>query len=112
VYSARYRALGDDDVRLLAGPRVGPAAQVAADPAGAAVDEREGVVAVAGAVLYADVLPPTHGTPDEGDPAVLARVVRARLVRAQAGVWVGLDTLRLYLRRAAVQPSTARSRGS
>ena len=112
VYSARYRALGDDDVRLLAGPRVGPAAQVAADPAGAAVDEGEVVVAGAGAVLYADVLPPAPGTPDEVDPAVLARVVRARLARAQAGEEVSLGTEPLYLRRPDVQPATARKRAS
>lgn len=112
VYSARYRALGGDDVRLLAGPHVGPAAQVATDPVGAAVDEGRVVVAGDGAVLYADVLPPTPGTPDEVDPAVLARIVRSRLSRAEAGEEVSLGTEPLYLRRPDVQPATGRKRAS
>lgn len=112
VYSARYVALGPDDVELLDGPRVGPAADVAGDALGAAVDQPPVVVAGAGAVLYADVLPPTPGTPDEVDPGVLARIVAARLARAEAGEEVALGTEPLYLRRPDVSPAGARKRAS
>lgn len=112
VYSARYRALGPDDVEVLSGPRVGPALELAEDPLDAAVDEGPVVVAGPGALLYADVLPPTHGTPDEVDAAVLARVVRARLARAEAGEDVALSTEPLYLRRPDVTPAAARKRAS
>ena len=112
VYSARYRALDADDVELLDGPRVGTAGQVAEDAFGAAVDQAPVVVAGAGAVLYADVLPPTPGTPDEVDPGVLARIVRARLARAEAGEAVSLGTEPLYLRRPDVSPAGARKRAS
>ncbi|WP_324649636.1 tRNA (adenosine(37)-N6)-threonylcarbamoyltransferase complex dimerization subunit type 1 TsaB [Georgenia sp. H159] len=112
VYSARYRALGDDDVQLLEGPRVGPASDVASDPVGAAVDRGHVVVAGAGAVLYADTVPPTPGAPDEVDAAVLARIVRARLARAEAGEEVSLSTEPLYLRRPDISPAAARKRAS
>ncbi|MCM3660768.1 tRNA (adenosine(37)-N6)-threonylcarbamoyltransferase complex dimerization subunit type 1 TsaB [Georgenia satyanarayanai] len=112
VYSARYRALGQDDVEVLSEPRVGPAAELAEDPLDAAVDEGPVVVAGPGALLYADVLPPTPGTPDEVDAAVLARVVRARLARAEAGEEVALGTEPLYLRRPDVTPAAARKRAS
>ncbi|WP_413452181.1 tRNA (adenosine(37)-N6)-threonylcarbamoyltransferase complex dimerization subunit type 1 TsaB [Georgenia phoenicis] len=112
VYSARYRALGADDVETLSGPRVGPAAELAEDPLDAAVDQGPVVVAGPGALLYADVLPPTPGTPDEVDAAVLARIVRARLARAEAGEKVALGTEPLYLRRPDVTPAAARKRAS
>lgn len=112
VYSARYRALGPDDVTLLDGPRVGRATDVAEDALGAAVDEAPVVVAGAGALLYADVVPPTPGIPDEVDAGVLARIVRARLARAAAGESVSLSTEPLYLRRPDVSPAGARKRAS
>ena len=112
VYTARYRALGPDDVQRLTGPDVGPAAAVAQDPLGASVDRGEVVVAGRGAVLYADVLPPTAGTPDEVDPAVLGRIVAARLARAAAGEPVELSTEPLYLRRPDITPSAGRKRAS
>ncbi len=112
VYAARYRALGEDDVEVLDGPRVAPASAVATDPLAAAVDEGQVVVAGAGAVLYADALPPPPGVPDEVDPAVLARIVRARRARAEAGEDVSLGTEPLYLRRPDVQQAGPRKRAS
>lgn len=114
VYTARYRALGEHDVTRLDGPHVGPAAEVATDPL-AAADQTAGdhgrvVVAGAGAVLYADVLHPTPGTPDQVDPAVLARIVTARLARADQGVELGTEPR--YLRRPDVSVATARKRAT
>lgn len=108
VYTARYRGLGEHDVTRLDGPHVGPATEAAADgPAGADGPE---VVAGAGAVLYADLLRPTPGTPEHVDPAVLARVVAARLARVDQEV--ELDTEPRYLRRPDVSVATARKRAT
>jgi len=109
VYWAPYRALGDDDVEPLSGPAVGPAADAAAWLAAATGPV---VVAGAGAALYPDALPPSPGVPTEVDPAVLARVVRARLVRAAAGADVSLGTEPLYLRRPDVSVAAPRKRAS
>ncbi len=109
VYTARYRALGDHDVIRLDGPHVGPATEAATDlPAAGGTDEV--VVAGAGAVLYAEMLPPTPGTPDQVDPAVLARIVTARLARGDEDV--ELDTEPRYLRRPDVSVATARKRAT
>lgn len=116
VYTARYRALGEHDVTRLDGPLVGPAAEAATNPLAAADDDQSAgdharvVVAGAGAVLYADVLPPTPGTPDQVDPAVLARIVTARLARADEGVELGTEPR--YLRRPDVSVATARKRAT
>lgn len=114
VYAARYRELGPDDVERLEGPSVGPAAALATDLGAELVDHvAEGervVVAGAGALLYPEQLAPTRGTPDLLDPAVLGRIVAARLGRQHAGDHVELGTEPLYLRRPDVTPAAARKR--
>lgn len=116
VYSARFRELGPDDVTRVDGPRVGPAADLADDAGAELVDHvAEGgrvVVVGAGALLYPEWLPPTPGTPDELDPAVMARIVAARLARQEAGEQVELGTEPLYLRRPDVSPAGARKRAT
>ncbi|UNX54319.1 tRNA (adenosine(37)-N6)-threonylcarbamoyltransferase complex dimerization subunit type 1 TsaB [Georgenia sp. TF02-10] len=104
VYWARYRARGADDVTRLAGPAVAAAGDVPV-PAGAAV-------VGAGATLYPDPLPPTPGLPVRPDPAVLARIVPARLAEASRGVEVELGTEPRYLRRPDVHVPGARKRAS
>ncbi|NMR18921.1 tRNA (adenosine(37)-N6)-threonylcarbamoyltransferase complex dimerization subunit type 1 TsaB [Cellulomonas fimi] len=101
VYWARYRATGQaDPVELVAGPGVATPAQVVAD--GLA----EGAVVVGpGAVLYAEVLPPSDDAPVQLDPAVLARLALARAARG-----VPLPTEPLYLRRPDVMPPAERKR--
>ncbi|WP_127126572.1 tRNA (adenosine(37)-N6)-threonylcarbamoyltransferase complex dimerization subunit type 1 TsaB [Georgenia sp. SYP-B2076] len=119
VYWARYRALGDDDVERLAGPEVGAAAQVAAAngvapaaPGDAPAQAAPDVVVGPGAALYPEQLPPTPGLPGLLDPAVLARLVRARLARAAAGEDVDLGTEPRYLRRPDVHLPGAPKRAS
>ncbi|RPF27558.1 tRNA threonylcarbamoyladenosine biosynthesis protein TsaB [Georgenia muralis] len=96
VYWGRYVADGPDDVRRLAGPAV--AAPATLDPAGA-------TVLGPGAARYPELLVAAPGTPASVDPAVLARVVRARLARRVAGAEVELGTEPLYLRRPDVHPA-------
>ncbi|TRW45549.1 tRNA (adenosine(37)-N6)-threonylcarbamoyltransferase complex dimerization subunit type 1 TsaB [Georgenia yuyongxinii] len=105
VYWARYRARGADDVERLTGPEVGPAARAAEDASGA-------LVAGAGAGLYPEQLPPTTGLPTRLDPAVLARLVRARLARRAAGERVELGTEPRYLRRPDVHVAAAPKRAT
>lgn len=105
VYHARYRALGDDDVERLAGPGVDAPAVVAAGRDGA-------TVAGPGTGLYPEHLPADGGRPERLDPAVLARLVRARLVRRAAGEEVELGTEPLYLRRPDVHVGSPRKRAS
>lgn len=116
VYSARFRELGPDDVTRVDGPRVGTAAELAADAGAELVDHvSEGgrvVVVGAGTLLYPEWLPPTHGTPSELDPAVLARIVAARLARQKTGEDVELGTEPLYLRRPDVSPAGPRKRAT
>ena len=116
VYSARFRELGPDDVTRIEEPSVGPAADIAVDAGAELVDHvAEGqrvVVAGGGALLYPEFLTPTPGIPDELDPAVMARIVAARLARREAGEEVELGTEPLYLRRPDVTPAAARKRAS
>lgn len=116
VYSARYRENGPDDVTRVDGPQVGPAAELALDAGAELVDHvADGgrvVVTGGGALLYPEHLPPTPGTPDQLDPAVLGRIVAARLVRLAAGEPVELGTEPLYLRRPDVSPASPRKRAT
>ncbi|WP_152201118.1 tRNA (adenosine(37)-N6)-threonylcarbamoyltransferase complex dimerization subunit type 1 TsaB [Georgenia thermotolerans] len=105
VYWARYRALGADDVERLAGPEVARAATAAEAADGA-------LVAGAGAALYPADLPATAGLPDVLDPAVLARLVRARLARGERGEQVELGTEPRYLRRPDVHVAAAPKRAT
>lgn len=105
VYWARYRARGADDVERLTGPEVGPAARAADDAAGA-------LVVGAGAGLYPEQLPPTPDLPTRLDPAVLGRLVRARLARRAAGGPVELGTEPRYLRRPDVHVAAAPKRAT
>ncbi|MCK6209923.1 tRNA (adenosine(37)-N6)-threonylcarbamoyltransferase complex dimerization subunit type 1 TsaB [Georgenia sp. EYE_87] len=110
VYWGRYRADGPDDVARLAGPEV-------AAPAVVAETHRAGIasglaVAGAGAVLYPEQLPATADLPVAVDPAVLARIVAARLARRAAGEQVELGTEPRYLRRPDVHTAAAPKRAS
>ncbi|GAA4287698.1 tRNA (adenosine(37)-N6)-threonylcarbamoyltransferase complex dimerization subunit type 1 TsaB [Georgenia daeguensis] len=110
VYWGRYRADGPDDVARLAGPEV-------AAPAVVAETHRAGIeaglaVAGAGTVLYPDQLPATADLPVAVDPAVLARIVAARLARRAAGAEVELGTEPRYLRRPDVHTAAAPKRAS
>ena len=110
VYWGRYRADGPDDVARLAGPEV-------AAPAVVAETHRDGIaaglaVAGAGTVMYPDQLPATGDLPVAVDPAVLARIVAARLARRAAGAGVELGTEPRYLRRPDVHTAAAPKRAS
>ncbi|MPV39090.1 tRNA (adenosine(37)-N6)-threonylcarbamoyltransferase complex dimerization subunit type 1 TsaB [Georgenia subflava] len=110
VYWARYRSLGADDVERLAGPEVTTAeAAAAANDLGGATAP---VVVGAGAALYPAHLSAGKGMPAAPDPAVLARLVRARLARRAAGDDVELGTEPRYLRRPDVQLPAAPKRAS
>lgn len=116
VYSARFREQGPDDVARTDGPSVGPAADLAVDAGAELVDHvADGgrvVVAGPGALLYPESLIPTPGIPDQLDPAVLGRIVAARLARRAAGDEIELSTEPLYLRRPDVSPAAARKRAT
>lgn len=96
VYWGRYVADGADDVRRLTGPAVA---------APATIDQAGATVLGPGAARYPEILVAAPGTPARIDPAVLARVVRARLARRAAGADVELGTEPLYLRRPDVHPA-------
>ncbi|MFH6691192.1 tRNA (adenosine(37)-N6)-threonylcarbamoyltransferase complex dimerization subunit type 1 TsaB, partial [Cellulosimicrobium funkei] len=106
VYWARYRVVAHEGphavpvLETVAGPDVGPAADVATHAAGA-------VVVGEGAELYPDALDVAQDAPQVPDAAVLARLAIAR--RA-----AGLEqpTEPLYLRRPDVQEAAARKRVS
>lgn len=110
VYWARYRARGPDDVERVAGPGVARRselrAQLGALPA----------VAGAGALPAAAGLSLADEAPTVPDPAVLVRVVRARLDLLRAGALTeagaGLGTEPLYLRRPDVQVPGDRKRAT
>ncbi|MDD9206476.1 tRNA (adenosine(37)-N6)-threonylcarbamoyltransferase complex dimerization subunit type 1 TsaB, partial [Georgenia sp. 10Sc9-8] len=95
------------DVERLTGPHVQPPADVAAriDLTGPVAVVGPGAPLLPGHVATA-VAPPL-------DPAVLARILRARLAREAAGSAVELGTEPMYLRRPDVQPPSApkRARG-
>jgi tRNA threonylcarbamoyladenosine biosynthesis protein TsaB len=110
VYWARYRADGPDDVTRLAGPEVAAPA-VVAEANGPALAEGL-AVAGAGTVLYPELLPGTPGLPVAVDPAVLARIVAARLAARESGRDVELGTEPLYLRRPDVHVAGAPKRVS
>ncbi|MBE9928275.1 tRNA (adenosine(37)-N6)-threonylcarbamoyltransferase complex dimerization subunit type 1 TsaB, partial [Cellulosimicrobium cellulans] len=106
VYWARYRVVAHEGphavpvLETVAGPDVGPAADVVTHAAGA-------VVVGEGAELYPDALDVAQDAPQVPDAAVLARLAIAR--RA-----AGLEqpTEPLYLRRPDVQEAAARKRVS
>jgi tRNA threonylcarbamoyladenosine biosynthesis protein TsaB len=110
VYWGRYRADGPDDVARLAGPEVAAPAAVA--ETNRAEIEAGLAVAGAGTVLYPDLLPATDGLPVAVDPAVLARIVAARLARRATGGEVELGTEPQYLRRPDVHMAAAPKRAS
>ena len=95
VYVARYAALPDGDVALVAGPAVEHPHDVAADGA---------VVVGAGTQLYPDDLRGPGGVLGV-DPVFLARIAAARLDRGE-----DLPTAPLYLRRPDVTPAAGRKR--
>ena len=111
VYWALYRLAEAGRIEVLAGPEVGAAADVAADPRTA------GAVAIGrGALLYTDVLAPRKGPGVDvldleatglldPDPAELARLALDRIAAGQA-----LGTEPLYLRRPDAVPQAARKR--
>ncbi|RMI08854.1 tRNA (adenosine(37)-N6)-threonylcarbamoyltransferase complex dimerization subunit type 1 TsaB [Cellulomonas triticagri] len=105
VYWARYRAVVGagtaPSVEVVDGPGVDT-------PAAVAATGLDGVRLVGpGAALYPDLLPPVPGTPEQVDPADLARVALARL--AVGGPGLVLPTEPLYLRRPdAVPPAAAK----
>ncbi|GAA4417711.1 tRNA (adenosine(37)-N6)-threonylcarbamoyltransferase complex dimerization subunit type 1 TsaB [Georgenia halophila] len=110
VYWARYRAAGPDDVERLAGPEVAAPAAVAERHA--TTVEGGLVVAGGGAVQYSDVLAGREDLPAAVEPAVLARLVLARLARRSAGEEVELGLEPRYLRRPDVQlPGAAKRVG-
>ncbi|MEE6274397.1 tRNA (adenosine(37)-N6)-threonylcarbamoyltransferase complex dimerization subunit type 1 TsaB [Georgenia wangjunii] len=117
VYWARYRADGADDVARLAGPEVSApdelaARLVAGDARDEGADAGGAVLAGRGTELYPAALPSAPGLPVTLDPAVLARIVTARLARSAGGVEVELGTEPLYLRRPDVTMSAGRKRAS
>ena len=104
VYGATFRALGDDDVELVDGPRVGSAATVATDIPGGGC-----VVAGRGALLYAEHLPPTPDVDHDLDVATFHRIAAARLAAGRDDL---LGTAPLYLRRPDVSLPQAAKRVS
>lgn len=105
VYWARYRAVVGAGTAPSVEPVDGPGVDTPAAVAAAGLDD---VLLVGpGATLYPDLLPPVPGTPEQVDPADLARVALARL--AVGGPGLELPTEPLYLRRPdAVPPAAAK----
>lgn len=100
LYWARYRAVGPDDVEVLAGPEVGVPAKLA----NLLAHSEAVLVTPAGLPAHAQVLEPAgmggHLELAELDPAVLARLVASRSQRGRESL---LGTEPLYLRRPDIQ---------